>query len=126
MPVWFVSGGASGGLINSSGSILALCKPNIKGGGPLSDRRRAEGMANGILVSIKNLVKNMGVSVEQAMSVLEIPEAERQTYDRGPEGRDTVALDIEEQYEKIYRYCFYRLHSRHVQSEQGRYGKGAC
>ncbi len=41
---------------------------------------RAEGMANGILVSIKNLVKNMGVSVEQAMSVLEIPEAERQTY----------------------------------------------
>jgi len=23
-----------------------------------------------------------------------------------------VALDIEEQYEKIYRYCFYRLHDR--------------
>lgn len=23
-----------------------------------------------------------------------------------------MALDIEEQYEKIYRYCFYRLHSR--------------
>ena len=41
---------------------------------------RAEGMANGILASIKNLVKNMGVSVEQAMSVLEIPEAERQKY----------------------------------------------
>ena len=41
---------------------------------------RAEGMANGILASIKNLVKNMGVSVEQAMSVLEVPEAERQKY----------------------------------------------
>ena len=41
---------------------------------------RAEGMANGILASIKNLVKNMGVSVEQAMSVLEIPETERQKY----------------------------------------------
>ncbi len=41
---------------------------------------RAEGMADGILASIKNLVKNMGVSVEQAMSVLEIPEDERQKY----------------------------------------------
>ena len=28
------------------------------------------------------------------------------------EGRETVALDIEEQYEKIYRYCFYRLRNR--------------
>ena len=41
---------------------------------------RAEGMADGILSAIKNLVKNMGVSVEQAMSVLEIPETERQKY----------------------------------------------
>ena len=39
-----------------------------------------KGMTNGILSAIKNLVKNMGVSVEQAMSVLEIPEAERQKY----------------------------------------------
>ncbi len=23
-----------------------------------------------------------------------------------------MALDIEEQYEKIYRYCYYRLHDR--------------
>ena len=30
--------------------------------------------------SIKNLVKNLGMSVEQAMSVLEVPEAERQKY----------------------------------------------
>ena len=41
---------------------------------------RAEGMANGILSSLKNLVKNMGLSVEQAMSVLEIPEPDRQKY----------------------------------------------
>ena len=39
-----------------------------------------KGLTNGILLSIKNLVKNMGVSVEQAMSVLEIPETERQKY----------------------------------------------
>ena len=41
---------------------------------------RAEGVASGILSSLKNLVKNMGLSVEQAMSVLEIPESERQKY----------------------------------------------
>ncbi len=41
---------------------------------------RAEGMTNGILSSIKRMVKNMGVSAEQAMSVLEIPEVERQKY----------------------------------------------
>lgn len=40
----------------------------------------AQGMAQGILASLRNLVKNMGVSVEQAMSVLEIPETERQKY----------------------------------------------
>jgi len=40
----------------------------------------AEGLAEGILSSIKRIVKNMGVSVEQAMSVLEVPEAERQKY----------------------------------------------
>ncbi len=40
----------------------------------------AKGMTNGILASIKNLVKNMGISVEQAMTVLEIPEAERPNY----------------------------------------------
>ena len=41
---------------------------------------RAEGMAKGMLASIKSLVKNMNLSVEQAMSVLEIPDAERQMY----------------------------------------------
>lgn len=46
----------------------------------LSKGVEEKGIAKGILASIKNLVKNMGVSVEQAMSVLEIPEAERQKY----------------------------------------------
>ena len=39
-----------------------------------------KGRAEGILSSIKNLIKNMGVSVEQAMSLLEVPEVERQKY----------------------------------------------
>lgn len=46
----------------------------------LSKGVEEKGVAKGILASIKNMVKNMGVSVEQAMSVLEIPEAERQKY----------------------------------------------
>ena len=46
----------------------------------LSKGVEAKGMTNGILASIKNLVKNLGMSVEQAMSVLEVPEAERQNY----------------------------------------------
>jgi hypothetical protein len=46
----------------------------------LSKGVEEKGIAKGILSSIKNLVKNMDVSVEQAMSVLEIPEAERQKY----------------------------------------------
>ena len=46
----------------------------------VEEKGMAKGLTNGILTSIKNLVKNMGVSVEQAMSVLEIPEAERQKY----------------------------------------------
>ena len=46
----------------------------------LSKGVEEKGVAKGIVASIKNMVKNMGVSVEQAMSVLEIPEAERQKY----------------------------------------------
>lgn len=39
-----------------------------------------QGMTNGILTAIQNLIKNMGVTIEQAMSVLEVPEPERQKY----------------------------------------------
>lgn len=46
----------------------------------VEEKGMAKGMTNGILASIKNLVKNLGMSVEQAMSVLEVPEAERQKY----------------------------------------------
>ena len=44
------------------------------------EKSRAEGMTSGILSSIKGLVKNMGISVDQAMSVLEFAEAECQEY----------------------------------------------
>ncbi len=46
----------------------------------LSKGVEEKGVAKGILASIKNLIKNMGMSLEQAMSVLEIPEADRQKY----------------------------------------------
>lgn len=39
-----------------------------------------KGMANAILLSIKNMVKNLDVSTERAMAVLEIPETQRQQY----------------------------------------------
>lgn len=44
----------------------------------------AEGMAKGeeqgILTSIKSLMETMGWTLEQAMTALKVPEAERQTY----------------------------------------------
>ncbi len=40
----------------------------------------AKGITNGIVSSIKNLAKNMGLPVEQAMSLLGVPESERQKY----------------------------------------------
>lgn len=44
------------------------------------EQGRAEGAAENTLASIKNLVKNLGISVEKAMSILEVPKAERQKY----------------------------------------------
>lgn len=41
---------------------------------------RAEGMETGVLSSIRSLVKNMGLSPEQAMAALDIPQQERQKY----------------------------------------------
>lgn len=41
---------------------------------------RAEGITSGILSSIKNLMESLGLSVEQAMTALKIPEAEKQKY----------------------------------------------
>ncbi len=43
-------------------------------------RGRAEGIAENTLSSIRTLMKNMGISVEQAMKLLEVPEAEQSKY----------------------------------------------
>ncbi len=40
----------------------------------------AKGMTKGILSSIQSLMKNMDLSEEQAMAMLDIPEEERQNY----------------------------------------------
>ena len=40
----------------------------------------AEGMTEGTLQSIQNLIKNMGLSVERAMAVLGVPEADQLKY----------------------------------------------
>ena len=40
----------------------------------------AEGLHEGILASIKKLMIKMGLSAAEAMNVLDIPEAERQSY----------------------------------------------
>jgi len=46
----------------------------------LSEGVAERGRTEGILLSIKNLVKNLGLSVEQAMAALEIPNAEWKKY----------------------------------------------
>lgn len=40
----------------------------------------AKGRVNERIENIRNMVKNMGVSIERAMFVLEVPEDERQQY----------------------------------------------
>ena len=40
----------------------------------------AKGMTNGILASIKNIMETMGLTIEQAMAALKVPEEERQKY----------------------------------------------
>ena len=39
-----------------------------------------KGVAKGILSSIKNLMETMGLTIEQAMAALKVPEGERQKY----------------------------------------------
>ena len=41
----------------------------------------AEGMTDGALKVIRSLMKNMGLSVEQALATADIPEAERPRYE---------------------------------------------
>ena len=40
----------------------------------------AKGMTDAILASIKNLMETMGLTIEQAMAALKVPEGERQKY----------------------------------------------
>ena len=44
------------------------------------EKGRAEGRADGIVSSIKNLMETMDLSIEQAMAALKVPETERQKY----------------------------------------------
>lgn len=44
---------------------------------------KQEGIKEGLLASLKNLVKNADMTLEQAMSVLEIPEKDRPVYKSG-------------------------------------------
>ena len=40
----------------------------------------AKGMTNGILSAIKSLMETMGMTIEQAMAALKVPEDEKQKY----------------------------------------------
>ena len=44
------------------------------------EKGRAEGMEKGILMSIRSLMETMGWTLDQAMTALKVPEAERQVY----------------------------------------------
>ena len=40
----------------------------------------AKGMTDGISLSIKNLMETMGLTIEQAMAALKVPETDQQKY----------------------------------------------
>jgi len=42
----------------------------------------AQGIVKGVLANIQSLMKNMGISVEQAMNLLDVSEEDRQKYIR--------------------------------------------
>ena len=46
----------------------------------LSKGVREKGRADGILSSLKNLMEAMGLTIEQTMAALKVPEGERQKY----------------------------------------------
>lgn len=46
----------------------------------LSKGVREKGRANGILSSIKTLMETMGLTIEQAMAALKVPDTEQQKY----------------------------------------------
>jgi len=61
----------------------------------LSKGVEEKGVAKGILSSIKNLMETMGLTIEQAMAALKVPEGERQKYmDLLERQRTTITLKI--------------------------------
>lgn len=46
----------------------------------VKEEGRQEGLIDGILLSLKKLMKNRGMSVEEAFTTLEVPEADWQKY----------------------------------------------
>ena len=46
----------------------------------LSQGVEEKGIEKANLISLKNLMKNLGVSIERAMAILEIPEVEQPKY----------------------------------------------
>jgi hypothetical protein len=58
------------------GDVPAMC--NLSKG--VMEKGTAKGMTDAILTSIKNLMETMGLTIEQAMAALKVPEGERQKY----------------------------------------------
>lgn len=48
----------------------------------ISEEERAEGRAEGTLRSLRKMIMNLGLSLEQAMAALEVPEADRPAYQK--------------------------------------------
>ncbi|MBD5495818.1 MAG: hypothetical protein HDR12_16010, partial [Lachnospiraceae bacterium] len=46
----------------------------------IADRIRKEGIKEGIIKSLKNMIKNANMPLEQAMAILEIPEKDKPIY----------------------------------------------
>ena len=57
-----------------------IAKGMEKGRAEGMEKGRAEGMEKGILMSIRSLMETMGWTLDQAMTALKVPEAERQVY----------------------------------------------
>ena len=46
----------------------------------IADRIRKEGIREGIIKSLQSMIKNANMPLEHAMTILEIPEADRSIY----------------------------------------------
>lgn len=46
----------------------------------IAEKNRQEGLIDGILFALKNLMKNKGMPVEEAFTTLGVPEADWQKY----------------------------------------------